>query len=390
MIYSKHLKELSALSTPYYFYDIDLLKSTLKTVKDEAGKYSFKVHYAVKANNNVRILKLIKDYGLGADCVSGNEVEMAIKCGFNNNDIILAGAGKTDLEIETALSNKISCLNCESLEELLVISKLAIKHNCVARIALRVNPNIDAQTHSYITTGLNENKFGISENELSEAIEIIETSPSIKLCGLHVHIGSQIHDTNVFVELCKKINSLNNWFSEKKIKFEHINVGGGLGINYENPDSNLIPDFATYFSIFNTHLHLKNGEELQVELGRSIVGQCGTLVSRVLFSKKRSQSTFLILDAGMTELMRPALYQAYHCIQRLDDSNNNALKNSYTVVGPICESSDTFGKNIELPLTKRGDILLIRSVGAYGEVMSSSYNLREKAPAYFLENEKII
>ena len=390
MIYSKHLKELSALSTPYYFYDIDLLKSTLKTVKDEAGKYSFKVHYAVKANNNVRILKLIKDYGLGADCVSGNEVEMAIKCGFNNYDIILAGAGKTDLEIETALSNKISCLNCESLEELLVISKLAIKHNCVARIALRVNPNIDAQTHSYITTGLNENKFGISENELSEAIEIIETSPSIKLCGLHVHIGSQIHDTNVFVELCKKINSLNNWFSEKKIKFEHINVGGGLGINYENPDSNLIPDFATYFSIFNTHLHLKNGEELQVELGRSIVGQCGTLVSRVLFSKKRSQSTFLILDAGMTELMRPALYQAYHCIQRLDDSNNNALKNSYTVVGPICESSDTFGKNIELPLTKRGDILLIRSVGAYGEVMSSSYNLREKAPAYFLENEKII
>ncbi len=390
MIYSKHLKELSALSTPYYFYDLDLLKSTLETVKTEADKYNFKVHYAVKANNNEHILKLIKDFGLGADCVSGNEVEMAIKCGFNNHDIILAGAGKTDLEIETALFNRISCLNCESLEELLVISKLAVKHNCVARIALRVNPNIDAQTHSYITTGLNENKFGISENELAEAIEIIEKNPSLKLCGLHVHIGSQINDTNIFVELCKKINSLNKWFSEKKINFEHINVGGGLGINYENPDNNLIPDFATYFSIFNTHLVLKNGEELQVELGRSIVGQCGTLVSSVLYSKKRSQSTFLILDAGMTELMRPALYQAYHCIQHLDDSNNNALKNSYTVVGPICESSDTFGKNIELPITKRGDILLIRSVGAYGEVMSSSYNLRKKALAYFIENEKII
>ena len=383
-------KELSTLPTPYYLYDLDLLNATLTALKKEAEKYHYKVHYAVKANNNDRILRLIQSYGFGADCVSGAEVEKVISYGFNPADILLAGAGKTDAEIEIALQNKISCLNCESLEELNVIAEIASKNNCTAKIALRINPNVDAQTHSYITTGLNANKFGISENELEQALDIIRNSASLNLCGLHVHIGSQINDQEVFKSLSKKINSLKRWFYERNIQFEHINVGGGLGINYHHPDENLIADFANYFSVFHKNLEMNQGEELQVELGRSIVAQCGSLVSRVLYSKEREDVNFLILDAGMTELMRPALYQAYHHIEHLEKNTSHLPSCNYTIVGPICESSDTFGNNIKLPFTQRGDILVIRSAGAYGEVMSSNYNLRKKAATYFIKNKKLL
>ena len=255
---------------------------------------------------------------------------------------------------------------------------------------MRINPNVDAQTHSYITTGLNANKFGISENELQQALEIIRKNTSLNLCGLHVHIGSQINDQEVFKSLCKKINSLKRWFAERNIQFEHINVGGGLGINYHQPDENLIADFANYFSIFHANLELNKQEELQVELGRSVVGQCGSLVSRVLYSKEREGVNFLILDAGMTELMRPALYQAYHHIEHFETYDTQLPSHNYTIAGPICESSDTFGKDIALPFTKRGDILVIRSAGAYGEVMSSNYNLRMKAATYFIEDKKLL
>lgn len=382
-------KELSILPTPYYLYDLDLLSATLITLKTEAEKYNYKVHYAVKANNNDRILQLIQSFGFGADCVSGAEVEKVISHGFNPANILLAGAGKTDAEIEIALRNKISCVNCESLEELNVIAEIALKNNFTAKIALRINPNVDAQTHTYITTGLNANKFGISENELEQAIEIISKNASLNLCGLHVHIGSQINDQEVFKSLCKKINTLKHWFTEKNIRLEHINVGGGLGINYNQPDENLIADFANYFSIFHANLELNKGEELQVELGRSVVAQCGSLVSKVLYSKEREGVNFLILDAGMTELMRPALYQAYHHIEHLESNTIQLPSNKYTIAGPICESSDTFGKDITLPFTHRGDILIIRSAGAYGEVMSSNYNLRKKAATHFIMNKKV-
>ncbi len=381
-------ERLLQLPSPFYLYDLSLLQQTLKSVKQEADAFNYKVHYALKANNNDRILREIKATGLGIDCVSGAEVEKAIEAGFSANEIILAGAGKNDHEIEIALGNNIACINCESIQELIVIAEIAKAQNKIASIALRINPGIDARTHSYITTGIEATKFGIHEKDVDNALNLIKENAFLKLTGLHIHIGSQITDKEVFKKLCLKINDLNNYFSQSGIFLEHINAGGGLGINYTDPDIELIPDFASYFSIFNRHLQLQNKQDLQVELGRSIVAQCGSLVSRVLYNKSSGETEFLILDAGMTELLRPALYQAYHHIEK-PDSNPYDPKRYYDIVGPICESSDYLGRKILLPESKRGDLLIIRSVGAYGEVMSSNYNLRKKAQAFYFDGEEV-
>jgi diaminopimelate decarboxylase len=379
--------------TPFYYYDLNLLQNTIYALTKESSKRNYKVHYALKANSNEKILKMIKDFGLGADCVSGNEVDTALRIGFKNNEIVFAGVGKSDKEILTALKNKIFCFNVESLQELEVINSLAVSINQTAQIAIRINPNIDANTHHYITTGLEENKFGINVWELVQVNEKINSLKNLKLIGLHFHIGSQITDPNVYRDLCVRINDLQRWFNDRNIKINHINTGGGLGVNYESPDENLIPDFKTYFNIFEKFLELMPGQELHFEIGRAIVAQCGSLISKVLYIKDGVNTNFAILDAGMTELIRPALYQSYHKIENITQSetmptgrqveNSNSTILRYDVVGPICESSDTFGKAILLPETKRGDLLAIRSTGAYGEVMSSNYNLREKVKAYY-------
>jgi diaminopimelate decarboxylase len=372
---------ISQQETPVYYYDLSLLQQTLETAKRAADVHSFHVHYALKANFNERILKLIRDAGIGADCVSGNEVRKAIEIGFHPSDIVFAGVGKSDKEIRDALSHDIFAFNVESIQELKVINMLAAAQGVKARVALRINPNVDAQTHHYITTGLDENKFGIAHWQLGDAVEALSQSEHLELIGIHFHIGSQITDLNVFKSLCVKVNELNNWFDERGFRLRVLNVGGGLGVDYHEPDAHPIPDFSAYFSVFADFLERKPGQEVHFELGRALVSQCGSLISRVLYVKHGLKKNFLILDAGMTELMRPALYQAYHQIEKLDTgegTGHDAELQRYDVVGPICESSDCFGKEVLLPSCERGDLIAIRTAGAYGEVMASRYNLRDE------------
>ncbi|MDZ7622948.1 MAG: diaminopimelate decarboxylase [Ignavibacteriaceae bacterium] len=386
MFNEKIISKFNQLETPFYYYDLGLLKKTLDELIKESSKRNYKIHYALKANSNDRILKIISDAGLGADCVSGNEITKAVSTGFKNDEIVFAGVGKSDKEIRTALENNIACFNVESIQELEVINSIASAQNKIAPIAIRINPNVDANTHHYITTGLEENKFGINTWELPAILEKLPTLKSIKLIGLHFHIGSQITDLNVFKGLCIRINEIQNWFDEHHLQMKNINVGGGLGINYEDPDSELLPDFKSYFEVFEKFLELRQGQEVHFEIGRAIVGQCGSLISRVLYIKEGVNTNFAILDAGMTELIRPALYQSYHKIENITTSkirNPKSEIKKYDVVGPICESSDTFGKSILLPETIRGNLIAIRSTGAYGEVMASRYNLRDVVSHYF-------
>lgn len=379
MFNSDTIQRFQSIPTPFYYYDLSVLKNTLELVSTESSRYHFKVHYALKANANDKLLALIKSYGLGADCVSGNEVRKAAEIGFNSGDIVFAGVGKSDDEINLALDRHIACFNCESLQELGVIDTLARAKQQLAGVALRINPNVDANTHKYITTGLEENKFGINLWELESVVEAMKQMPNLHLEGLHFHIGSQITDLNTFRNLCRRINDIQQWFEHRQMKVGTINVGGGLGIDYHAPDENPYADFAAYFKVFNDFLELRPQQQLHFELGRAIVAQCGTLISKVLYIKKGINTNFAILDAGMTDLLRPALYQAYHKIEKLTPSPASAPVLVYDVVGPVCESSDCFGKAVDLPETARGDLMALRSTGAYGEVMSSGYNLRDKA-----------
>jgi len=383
------IKEFQKMETPFYYYDLNLLENTINAAKKEADKYDFHVHYALKANFNDRVLKTICDAGFGADCVSGNEVLKAVEFGFDPNKIVFAGVGKADKEIIAALENDIFAFNVESVQELEIINDLAKSRDKHARVALRINPNVDAQTHHYITTGLEENKFGIKIWELDDCINQLKSLNNIQLIGIHFHVGSQITDLNVFKSLCIKVNELNTWFEERGHSLKVLNVGGGLGVDYHNPDENSIPDFKAYFSIFDQFLERRNDQEVHFELGRALVSQCGSLISKVLYVKKGLKKNFLILDAGMTELMRPALYQAYHKVERLttDEDTTTAKKLNYDVVGPICESSDCFAKEVLLPETFRNDLIAIRTAGAYGEVMASRYNLRDEIR--YVYNDKI-
>ena len=381
MFSAKEITRFNSIPTPFYYYQMDLLKDTLVAVTEASEKYNYHVHYAFKANTNTKILELIQSYDLGADCVSGNEVKKAIACNYQPEKIVFAGVGKSDAEINIALDNNIFCFNCESIPELEVINELAKAKNKTAQIALRINPNVNANTHHYITTGLEENKFGINRWELEDVLTAFRKLNNLKLIGLHFHIGSQITDLTTFKGLCLRVNEIQEWFYEHQIIVDHINVGGGLGINYESPKQNLIPDFKAYFKLFNDFIVLRPQQQLHFELGRSIVGQCGTLITKVLYVKNGVNTNFAIVDAGMTELIRPALYQAVHAIENLT-SNSEEIKR-YDVVGPICESSDCFGKALMLPATKRGDFIAINSCGAYGEVMASQYNLRDLVKAVY-------
>jgi diaminopimelate decarboxylase len=371
------LKKFAATPTPFYHYDLGLLGKTITALKKESDKYGYHVHYALKANANDEILSAIRKAGLGADCVSGNEVKKASEHGFEK--IFFAGVGKSDDEINIALEKDITCFNCESLQEIEVIQELAKKKNTTAKIAFRINPNVNANTHKYITTGLEENKFGINLWELEPVVKRTLELPNIRITGIHFHIGSQITDLSAFKTLCLRANEIQSWFISHKIQLEHINVGGGLGVDYHEPDKNQIPDFASYFALFHQFLELRPNQSLHFEIGRAIVAQCGSLISRVLFVKKGVNTNFVILDAGMTELIRPALYQSYHKIENLSSTGPSS---KYDVVGPICESSDCFGKAVLLAETKRGDLVAIRTTGAYGQVMSSQYNLREKVTSF--------
>ena len=368
------------LETPFYYYDAKVLRDTLDVIRKEAGKYeNYHVHYAVKANANPKVLSIIRESGLGADCVSGGEVRAAIKAGFPSNKIVYAGVGKTDKEINYSLDHDIFCFNVESVPELEVINELAEAKGKVAQVAFRINPNVGAHTHANITTGLAENKFGISMEDMDTVIEMSQRMKNVKFIGLHFHIGSQILEMDDFAALCNRVNELQAKLAKQHIICEHINVGGGLGIDYGHPNHLPIPNFADYFATYHKFLKLQPGQQLHFELGRAVVGQCGSLISKVTYVKQGTNKQFAILDAGMTDLIRPALYQAYH---RIENITSDEAEETYDVVGPICESSDVFLKAVDLNKAHRGDLFALRSAGAYGEIMASGYNCRELPKGY--------
>lgn len=364
------------VKTPFYYYDKELLERTLDEIEACTAGTPMRVHYAIKANSEPEILRIISARGFGADCVSGNEIELATECGFDPKKIYYAGVGKTDDEILTGLRNGIGCFNIESIEEIDILEEIAAEEGKTATVALRVNPNIDAHTHEYITTGLKENKFGIDMRLLEEAVRKVKESESLDLGGLHFHIGSQITISEPFKILCERINELKTKLRLDGVELRFFNVGGGLGIDYDNPDENPIPDFRTYFDTILSNLDLDEGQEVHCELGRAIVGQCGSLISRVVLVKQGHDKSFAIVDAGMSDLIRPALYGAHHKIENISANPGSPIK-TYDVVGPICESSDIFGKDEALPETKRGDLIAFRSAGAYGSAMASRYNMRD-------------
>ena len=378
------IEKLQSIQTPFYYYDAELLRQTLRAINEEAGKHEgFVVHYAVKANANPRVLRIIREAGLGADCVSGGEIEASVKAGFPTSKIVYAGVGKSDWEVNLGLDNDIFCFNVESIPELEVINELAAARGKVARIAFRLNPNVGAHTHANITTGLAENKFGIAMRDMINVIEEAQKMDNVKFVGLHFHIGSQILDMGDFQALCNRVNELQDELERHRICVEHINVGGGLGIDYAHPNRVPIPDFKAYFDTYARQLKLRPGQTLHFELGRAVVGQCGSLITRTLYIKEGAVKKFCIVDAGFPDLIRPALYQAYHKIENI---TSDAPCEPYDVVGPICESTDVFAKQIDINGAKRGDLIAIRSAGAYGEIMASQYNCR-RLPIGYMSDE---
>lgn len=377
------IDKFQQLHTPFYYYDTSLLKETLNVINAEAAKHAgYVIHYAIKANANPKILRIIAEAGLGADCVSGGEIEAAIKSGFPAEKIVFAGVGKADWEINLALEAGIFCFNVESVPELDVINQLAEAKDKVANICFRINPDVGAHTHANITTGLAENKFGIAMKDMLPIIRRTEKLSNVNFIGLHFHIGSQILDMTDFKHLCQRINELQDFLDANNVSVDNINVGGGLGISYMEPDVYPIPNFKNYFDTYAEGLKQRPKQKIHFELGRAVVGQMGSLITRVLYIKQGTAKQFCIVDAGMTDLIRPALYNAYHKIENITSSEPTQI---YDVVGPICESSDVFAKDIPVNGAHRGDLIAIRSAGAYGEAMASQYNCRPLPKGYVTE-----
>ena len=374
------VEKFKEMTTPFYYYDTDLLRATLREINAEAGKYEgYCVHYAVKANANPKVLNVISQAGLGADCVSGGEIKRALDMGFPANKIVYAGVGKSDWEINLGLDKDIFCFNVESIPELEVINELAARKGKIARVAFRINPNVGAHTHANITTGLAENKFGIDMQDMEKVIRLAQSMKNVQFKGLHFHIGSQILEMDDFIALAHRINDLQDQLEATGIHIEIVNVGGGLGVDYKNPQSNPIPNFKDYFAVYDKYLKLRPGQTVHFELGRAMVAQCGALVTKVLYVKENAIKKFAIVDAGFTDLIRPALYDAHH---RIINLCSNEAEETYDVVGPICESSDVFDKDIRLSKAHRGDLLAMLSAGAYGEIMASGYNCRPLPKGY--------
>ena len=380
MITKTATEAFKGIETPFYYYDMELLSATADEFSKLLSKYNYTGHYAIKANGNKRILKTLASKGIGAECATGNEVKLAVECGFAPQDIVYAGVGKTDREIRTALEIGIYCFNCESLQEIEVINSIAGEMGKVASRAVRVNPDVDAHTHEYITTGREENKFGISPWEFENLLEVTGRCANINLCGLHFHIGSQITDLSVYKELCDKIDVIQCWFEDRGKSFENIDLGGGLGVDYGDPTGNPMPAFAELFEIIGANLKRRPGQKVHLEPGRSMVAQCGHLITRVVYVKHGRLKSFAILDSGMNNLIRPALYGALHKIENL---TSDAPQKIYDIVGPVCESSDVWAKGYSVAEASRGDIFAIHSAGAYGEVMQMHYLQRPLAPSVY-------
>ena len=381
MLSSSVVGRISAIKTPFYLYDMDLLRKTLEAAAEGARKRGYRLHYAVKANFDPRVLALIRQYGLGIDCVSGGEVRCAIESGFDPSGIVYAGVGKSDDEIRYAVGQGIFSLNCESLEELAAVNDICGEMGKVQNVALRINPDVDPRTHKCISTGQADSKFGISYEDAFSKAEWIQSLRNIRIRGLHLHVGSQITHMEVFEELCLKVNDIMEGLIGAGFSFDYIDLGGGLGIDYDCPEREPVPQFEAVYQTVERTLKA-DGRSVHFEFGRAIVGQCGELVTSVLFRKTTATGRELVIvDASMSELIRPALYGSHHDIENLTSHSYDSK--TYTVVGTVCESTDVFARDIELPTTVRGDILTIKSAGAYGMSMASRYNLHDIHPAVY-------
>lgn len=368
--------------TPLYIYDFDEIKARYESIKKEFGAHKSLVCYAVKANSNLSILKLLASLGAGFDCVSLNEVKRALLAGASAYKIIYSGVGKSDEEIKTALEIGILMLNVESKAELERVELIAKSLGKKANISLRINPNIDAKTHPYISTGLNENKFGVSIEQARSLYLYAQKSEYLEPIGSHFHIGSQITDISSIIEAANIVSDFVSELIAADIDIKFFDVGGGLGITYKDE---VEPDLYAYAQGILAAL---KGKDLTItcEIGRYIVGNAGVLLSSVLYEKKTKTKRFVIVDAAMNDLIRPSLYEAYHEITALNEGKNPSLAD---VVGPICESGDFLGKDIELAECESGDLVLIKSAGAYGYSMSSNYNSRLRAAEVAIEKGKV-
>jgi len=377
------IKEIVAiLGTPVYIYSARTISRHFRVFDEAFDGVPHLVCYSVKANSNVAILRLLARLGAGADIVSGGELARALKAGISPEKIVFSGVGKTPEEIRSALEAGILMFNVESLEELEVLSEVARSLGKRAPFALRVNPNVDPKTHPYITTGLKKNKFGIPEEEALEAYKKAKEHPFLYPIGIDAHIGSQLTSISPFVDALKRLKKLWKEVLSLGIELKYLDMGGGLGIVYSNEEPPPPQDYAQAL--------VKEAKELSATLilepGRVIVGNAGVLITKVLYTKKNVSKKFVIVDAAMNDLIRPALYQAYHEIIPVEEKNGE--KEVVDVVGPICESGDFFARERELPVLKRGDLLAIMSAGAYGFVMSSNYNSRLRPPEVLVDGDK--
>jgi diaminopimelate decarboxylase len=368
--------------TAVYVYSKNAIIANLQAYQKALKPRGGVICFACKTNSTGQILKLLAKQGAGADTVSGGEIYRCLKAGFNPSKIVYAGVGKTAEEIEYALKSKILMFNVESYEELEAVNKIAGKLKVKAKIAFRVNPNVDPDTHSYIVTGKKGTKFGIPYEEAFEAYLIASKMKNILPAGVHTHIGSQILDIAPFILAAKKIKKLTDNLEKAGIRLEYINCGGGLGIKYRDEDK--VPPvkelMSAVFGIFD------KDKKFIFEPGRSIIADAGHLLAKVVYRKISGDKSFLITDAGMNDLIRPTLYEAYHGIVPVKKTKGKKVNTD--VVGPICESGDFMGKGRMLPVLGQGELLLIKCAGAYGSVMSSAYNSRPMLAEILVDGKK--
>ncbi|MBO8144459.1 MAG: diaminopimelate decarboxylase [Thermodesulfobacterium sp.] len=374
-------KILKEVGTPVYIYSAKTIKRHFKVFRESFSKIDHLICYSVKANSNIAIISLLKQLGSGADIVSAGELKRALKAGIDPKKIVFSGVGKTPEEIELALNADILMFNVESLEELETLGEVARRLGKKAPFALRVNPDVDPQTHPYISTGLKKSKFGIPEEFVIEAYKKTKKNSYLHPIGIDAHIGSQITSISPFVDALSRLKKIWEELISLGFELKYLDIGGGLGIVYENEEPPLPQEYADAI--------IKEGRDLEatiiLEPGRVIVGNAGILVTKVLYTKENVLKKFVIVDAGMNDLIRPAFYQAYHKIIPVEEKNLEY--EVVDVVGPICESSDFFAKERKLPKVKKGDFLAIMSAGAYGFVMSSNYNSRPRPPEVLVDGE---
>jgi diaminopimelate decarboxylase len=374
---------------PFYLYDLDGMRTRVRALREAFP--ALEVHYAMKANSTPRIMRVFQQEGVGVDVVSGGEIDRATQCGFAAKDIIFSGVGKTRAELKLAIGLEIKQINVESPQELARIIEMAREAGKRPRVAFRMNPDVDAKTHPYITTGFRENKFGMGDHFVPELLSLLKGAPdAVEAVGLTMHIGSQLQDIRPIEDAIRKTLLVWEQFAAAGVKLKTFDVGGGLGIPYTEEHSIPSRDLALlegYGSMLRRALKDFKGRVL-CEPGRILVGSCGTLLGEVQYVKETPFRNFLVLNTGMHHLIRPALYQAFHRLMPVVENASRAAR-TYDVVGPICESSDVLGKDRSFPEVRQGEWIAIADAGAYGIAMASTYNEHELPEQLFLENGKI-